>query len=598
MSVATAAAANAPAPYEVMQSRVEVEVQPDGSYLESRQTAYRVLTEQGARALRQVTLSYTEGFQSYAVHAAYTLKADGTRVDVDGSHILHGYGATSSPGFQDLQTITIVFPDLEIGDQVVLTTVLNQIRPWFGDSYSEQFIYGSEIPSRDVTVALTAPSGMSLQIDAGGLTQVPAETLGGKTRRVWHYRNDTPTQPEAGAVDDYDRSARLVVSTFKDYRSFAAVYQKMIEGRAEATPDIRALADKLTAGLKSDREQARALYEWVSLHIAYVNIVLGAGGFVPHRAGDVLANRFGDCKDHVILLEALLAAKGIDRSPVLISADDRFTLSPSPSPQAFNHLITYVPELHLYLDSTARYAPFGVLPFSDAGKPVVHIADGQSGHTPAVAPATAWIHSAETVTVAGDGSADGETHVTAAGAPAVELRALIDQVRASGDADYFRQIMGPGVDGTLDGGNVGDLAPTYSYSARYHVADALNIPGPASIPYHIVYKPFAFTTLIVGDLPPSRSQPYVCVSMEAEEDLTIHLPAGLHVIAMPRSGTLSADEVDLLVNFTKTDENTVHAALKAHVSHPGGSCSPAYYARVRAALAQMASALRSEILYQ
>jgi hypothetical protein len=596
--VAESAAAESTPPFEIVKSHIEVEVQEGGGYLESREVVYRALTEQGAEALRQMTLSYTEGFQSYTVAAAYTLKKDGSRIDVDRRGMLGGYGASSSPGFQDLKTLTVVFPNVEVGDEVAITTVFSQMVPWFGKSYSEQFVYGREVPARDVNIVLTAPSDMSLQVDAIGVSEGRRESLGGKTRRVWQFENGVTAEPESNAVDDYDKGARLVVSTFGNYADFARVYAGMLEGRADVTPEIRTLADGITRGLTTDREQARALYEWVSLHIAYVNIVLGAGGFVPHRAAEVLANKYGDCKDHVILLQALLAAKGISSNPVLISADEQFTLSPAPSPTPFNHLITYVPGLHLYLDSTARYASFGVLPYSDSGKPVIHIGKGEIARTPVAGAAAASMRSVETVTIAPDGTIEGDTRVTATGAPAADLRSLVTSTKVAGDALYFQRMLGPGADGILSPGNADDLAPVYSYSAHYRQPGALSIPGPAAIPANVGYKPFSFTLMLAGDLPLARTQPYACESIDAEEDLTIRLPDKVQILAVPRNEALAAEDVSLTVVYARPDQKTVHVDIKARIDHAAGACTPAYYSRVHNTLAQMAAALRAQILYQ
>ncbi len=592
------AQAAAPPPYEIVKSNVEVEVQPSGAYMESREVIYRALTEDGARALRQVELSYTEGYQTYTVLHAYTVKKDGSRIDVPRGSMMHGFGVTSSPGFQDLKTISVVFPNVEVGDEVALTTVFGQTRPWFGQSYSENFIYGRSIPASDVSIGLTAPSDMHLQVEANGLTEQAPESLGGKTRHIWHFQNDAPIDREDDQVDDYDSGARLVVSTFKDFHEFAGVYADLLSDRTEETPEIRQLADNLTTGLKSDTDKARALYDWVSVHIAYLDIVLGAGGFVPHKASEVLANKYGDCKDHVILLQALLAAKGIHSTPVLINADNRFTLSPSPSPLAFNHLISYVPSLQLYLDSTARYAPFGVLPYSDASKPVVRIEGGVTAHTPRIAAATASVRAVSNITVAPDGSVDGDTQVVATGAPAADLRALMTAANTAGQDIYLHKVMGPGVHGNVDFGNLNDLSPTYRFSAHYHEPNALNVPGPATIPYYVAYKPFSFTDLIAGDLPESRAKSYVCRSMDSEEDLTIHLPANLHVMALPRAQNLAAEEIAMTATYSKADPATVHTNVKVHIDHPSGACTPEYYARVRASISQMTAALRAQIIYQ
>ncbi len=44
-------------------------------------------------------------------------------------------------------------------------------------------------------------------------------------------------------------------------------------------------------------------------NIRYVAVYLGNGGLEPNSAQSILDNHYGDCKDHVTILEALLAAK-------------------------------------------------------------------------------------------------------------------------------------------------------------------------------------------------------------------------------------------------------------------------------------------------
>jgi len=326
--------------------------------------------------------------------------------------------------------------------------------------------------------------------------------------------------------------------------------------------------------------------------------VLGAGGFIPHSAAEVLSNKFGDCKDHVILLQALLAAKDIDSSAVLISADARYTIPRAASPFAFNHLITYIPKLRLYLDSTARYAPFGTLPFADSDKPVVRIKSLDTARTPNVSAETASIKSVETVTISSDGSIDGVTNVTAKGSATVDMRNLMELARSMGDAEYLHRAMGPGVQGSIERGDSTNLADVYTLSVKYRLPNALNIPGPAAIPPAIAYKPFSLTLLAAGDLPEVRTVPYVCPSMDADEDLTFHLPGNLQVLSLPRGTKVTADGVALEMSFDQPVANVLHANFRVRVDHKGATCSPEYYATVRTALAQIASALRTEILYK
>jgi hypothetical protein len=342
-----AGAAHASASLEIVKEHVDVDVNEDGSYVEVRELAVRPLTSQGVKAIQQLKLSFTRGYQSITIPSAYTLKADGRKIELDRGDFLYGSGATSAPGFEDVQTLTAVFRNVEVGDQVVYTAVFRQMQPWFTHQFSESYVFPRAAISDDTRVRLTAPStALKLKIDTLGVDSGTVTNAGSETLWEWHYKNAVAADDETGAVNDETDEPHVSISTFSGYDDVARIYAENIKGKADVTKPIQTLADQLTQGITDRREQARALYDWVSAHVSYVEIVLGAGGFIPHEADEVLTSRFGDCKDHVMLLQALLSAKGIDSSPVLINALDEYKLSAASSPSAFNHLITYVPEFH------------------------------------------------------------------------------------------------------------------------------------------------------------------------------------------------------------------------------------------------------------
>ena len=95
----------------------------------------------------------------------------------------------------------------------------------------------------------------------------------------------------------------------------------------------------------------------------YVALEFGRGGIIPHNADSVLANGYGDCKDHTALFAAMLKAKGIASNLVILNATDIHTLAKVPTIAPFNHMIAWLPEFHLYADTTAgKVTPFGLLP--------------------------------------------------------------------------------------------------------------------------------------------------------------------------------------------------------------------------------------------
>jgi hypothetical protein len=163
----------------------------------------------------------------------------------------------------------------------------------------------------------------------------------------------------------------VAVSTFETYPELAEAYMQGANAAARVTPAVQKLADEITAGISDKRAQAEALYRWVSKEIRYVAIVMGTGGYVPHAADEVMAAKYGDCKDKSTLLMALLQARGIRSMPVLINTAATYKLPDTVLLGAFNHAITYLPDWNLFVDSTSGYAPFGVLTTPLQNKPAL-----------------------------------------------------------------------------------------------------------------------------------------------------------------------------------------------------------------------------------
>ncbi len=595
---AQAAEQQAQPPFEVAENHIDIDVNADGSFLQAGKVGYRVLDAQGLRALQQMTISYTANYQSLEIAAAYTLKADGRRIDVAPANILHGRGASTMPGYEDIVTATIVFPNVEIGDEVVLETVLHQLIPWIPNQFAAGMTYARNTVVKDASFAISVPEKYPLMIDAAGLEAGAVVSGDGKTRQTWRFHNDTAVPPEPGAVLNADANPHVYVSSFADYAAVARAANVWFKDKATVTPEIRALADKLTAGISDPRAQAEKLYDWVSSHVSYVQIVLGAGGFVPHPASEVLANRFGDCKDHVMLLEALLAAKGIDSTPVLIGVGPSFDLPRAATPYAFNHVITYIPQFKLFANSTAQFAPFGVLPGGDAGRPVILTATGQEMQTPPLNVADNRISVVEKIAISPDGNAVGDSIVSAQGAAAVDLRGLVTSISASAEPQYFSQMLGPGAEGSIQRSDPSTLTPGYSFSSHYTVNDVANFPGPGALPPWIGYKPFYLTEYVAGTLPARRDLPYACPSITAEEDVTIDLPPATQISSMPRTETLSAPGVTLDVSAVMQKANEVREITTVRIDHPQAICTADYYNSVHDSLKKMVAVLKEQILYQ
>jgi hypothetical protein len=218
---------------------------------------------------------------------------------------------------------------------------------------------------------------MVLHFDALAYELESVERARGRVRQTWRHVGKRPAVNEHDVVAATDYADRLTVSTMRDYPTLARAYLSYAYHRADPTPAIRALALELTRGARTDRARAQALFEWVRGNVSYGGDHLGAATVVPKRAQATLDEREGDCKDQATLYQALLAAVGITSSSVMINATDAYRLPSVPTLGVFNHVLTWIPSLQVFVDTTVSHLAFGELPTALSDKPALIVKTGE-----------------------------------------------------------------------------------------------------------------------------------------------------------------------------------------------------------------------------
>jgi hypothetical protein len=339
-----------------------------------------------------------------------------------------------------------------------------------------------------------------------------------------------------------------------------------------------------------------ALSEWVRHNIRYVGVYVGPGGIVPHPATTVLANRYGDCKDHAILLEALLAGAGIESTSVLINNDNAYRLPRTPTLGIFNHMINYVPSLHLFLDSTAESVAAGYLPASDLGKPVLLLSTGTLTSTPSHQ--QQHNRTATWFDVLADGRSRFKVSKTTTGAIAEPYRQAVRETRQA-DRDQFVQRMLQGLgqkgSGVFDPGLTEGNGDEYSMSFSGTSENFLNLPGPVGLATSFNFWGGLGEMVFEMAQEKDRHQEFVCPPIEAVDELGFSFPKSLRVVAMPKNLTLSDRNFNYRAAYTRKG-NTVLVKRTLSFAHEGLVCTGAEYKRMLPMLERMMRDLRGQVV--
>lgn len=403
----------------------------DGKGVREITVRLRIQSDSAVHQFGLLRFKYSSSFESVAVEYVRVRKPDGTLVPTPASDMqdLDSEVSREAPMYTDTREKHIAVKTLAAGDVLeyqITWTVHDAVAPghfWLDDNPAKDAI------CLDEQVEFDLPKDLPVKFSSSWVT--PQITESGD-RKIYslhgsnleHVVEDNEGQWEKGVGRTPPPAVRL--SSFQSWAEVGKWFADLEAPQAKITPAIQAKADELTKGQSSQAEKIKVLYTFVSQNFRYIGVSLGQGRYTPHRAEEVLANRYGDCKDKHTLFQALLAAEGIKAYPALISSG--FLVDPGiPSPDLFDHLITAIPdgESFQFVDTTPETGSFGYLLPVLREKTALVMADGQPARlvkTPATVSASNFEKFHMDAVLDAQGTLDGKGKIESTGDSELALR--------------------------------------------------------------------------------------------------------------------------------------------------------------------------------
>jgi len=593
----------------LLQDDITYTIHWDGSYAFEENVAVRLNTEAAVANDGESYIGYSGSQDTVKILDAYTTTPDDRRLDVAGDKILdQSDGDDDDDSFSDGRERAIIFPGLSVGAVKHYHYVIDTNEPSFPGQFYDVQNFDIDTETKSASITITAPAALQLYFQAVDIQGGPvAAPKPGLAKWVFTLQN-VPTQPdEQDSVDPDDYSPSLAISSFPNWAAVGAAYEGRATDKARVTPAVQQLADRITGTIADPYQQAKALYDWVSQNIRYVSVDIGDSGYVPNPADEIIAAGYGDCKDHVTLLKALLAAKGIASSGVLVNWDNAFAPMTVAMPE-FNHIITYIPQFNLFADSTAAFAPFGTIPNLERGKQA--LITGAPG-IPArlvilplsqpAAPDVARMVTYETL--GADGTVTGTAQIADSGRyemndreefadidPGTEEQAasnLMERFDVQGTGTLAPMTQAAAVPAaSLAAGSPAsdphDLTKPFGYATSFSMPGYAAVPGPGTMPIPIGVPALnALAGLIRYAALPVRKLPIPCLAIDNQETTFLALPANLTVKSLPPATDFS-NAIGSYTATYKLQSNSIKVTRHL-LTHPAAAtCSPADYQNLRA----------------
>lgn len=243
------------------------------------------------------------------------------------------------------------------------------IPSWFPQEYEHQAVEESRY-------TVSVPSDYQIRYRMHNYKGEPVQTTE-KNRKVytWQAKGMLPIEKEFASPRWHELTTVVSLAptefeiegykgNMSTWKEFGLFFNNLKKDRDKLPDPVRKAVQKLTAGVKDDKEKVKALYNYLQQNTRYISIQLGLGGWQPYNAAYVAQKGYGDCKALSNYMYSLLKEAGIKSNYALIKAGegDDLVMDDFPTNQ-FNHAILCVPfpKDTMWLECTSQSAPAGYM---------------------------------------------------------------------------------------------------------------------------------------------------------------------------------------------------------------------------------------------
>jgi len=359
-----------------------ITVKDNGEIVKRNRMAYRILRPAGRRVATEEVNFDNETKITYLKGWSITIK--GQEYEAKEKDAFERSSSTYEIFSDDKQKILAV-PGADVGT-VVGFEYEQKERPYL---FQNMWPFQWGLPIERARFILQLPSSWEFKASWENHPEIAPVSQNGAY--IWEL-NDVPrieneyNRPHAMAL-----AGRMLITyfseraknqTFKDWNELGAWQAQLIASSSDSNPALQQKVMELAPSSLPVLDRIKALARFAQHDVRYAAIEIGIGGMKPHAASEILAHRYGDCKDKAMLLHTMLAQIGVKSYYMLVHATRGIFTENTPPNAYFNHAILAIqlpdssytkkfPAVYehaklghlLIFDPTSDLVPFGDIPY-------------------------------------------------------------------------------------------------------------------------------------------------------------------------------------------------------------------------------------------
>lgn len=303
-------------------------------------------TAAGLATAAQIELEFDPAYQTFTLHHLRVLrsgqaidKADRRRIQ-----LLQRETQLERRMYDGRVTFSVVLDDVRVGDEIDFAYSVRGANPVFGGKFvANEYLASFRGPVAVQQLRILAPADRTINATLGPTDTTTSSRLIGQQRETVYRREAVARiSPENNTPATAMLAHMVQLSEFADWAEVAR-WGSALFANAEGGARTQAVADQIAASTPDKQARVLAALAFVQKEVRYFGTELGSSSHQPAPSDRVVEQRFGDCKDKVALLVALLRRLDVSATPVLVSSINRSHVTAMlASPLAFDHVIARI----------------------------------------------------------------------------------------------------------------------------------------------------------------------------------------------------------------------------------------------------------------
>lgn len=320
------------------------------------------------------SIGYSSFFEIKDIEAYTYLPDSDKKIEVD--YIETKQEFDNMVFYSDDEYKSFIFPAVSKGAETNLTYKRIIKEPWFLGGFN----FAIHVPTKSAQLSVEFPKNVEIGFVEFNTESIALDFKKEETETshiyTWNAYNTDGFEGEDDSeapmyylphmllyIKNYEYNGKKI-NVLNDLSDLYKWYVTLIEQvDTNDLEEVYKITDDITRSVTSQKDKAKAIFEWVQNNINYIAFGDGYGGFIPTGAASTYETRYGDCKAMSNLLYEMLNHVGIEAYRTWVGSRNKpYSYYKVPTTSVDDHMITtaVIENDTIFLDATDSYVPFGM----------------------------------------------------------------------------------------------------------------------------------------------------------------------------------------------------------------------------------------------